>query len=130
MNKKAMIKVLRYKAEHIKTKIKPEFFAEVADMLEREPCEDTISRADAIRVASGYCHPSNIAKELAKLPPVTPKQRWIPVSERLPEALQTVLVTSKGGYVYTSCIAHGDWEYGGEVIAWQPLPKAYREVAE
>ena len=31
---------------------------------------DTISRADAIRVASGYCHPSNVAKELMKLPPV------------------------------------------------------------
>ena len=29
---------------------------------------DCISRADAIRVASGYCHPSNVAKELAKLP--------------------------------------------------------------
>lgn len=38
MTKEAMIKVLRYKAEHIKTKIKPEFFAEVADMLEQEPC--------------------------------------------------------------------------------------------
>ncbi len=72
MTRESMIKVLRYKAEHIKAKIKPEFFAEVADMLEQEPCEDTISRADAIRVASGYCHPANIAKELAKLPPVTP----------------------------------------------------------
>ena len=29
---------------------------------------DCISRTDAIRVASGYCHPSNVAKELAKLP--------------------------------------------------------------
>lgn len=36
--------------------------------------EDCISRADAIRVASGYCHPSNIAKELAKLPSVTPQE--------------------------------------------------------
>ena len=32
--KESMIKVLRYKAEHIKTKIKPEFFNEVADVLE------------------------------------------------------------------------------------------------
>lgn len=42
-----------------------------------KPCEDTISRADAVRVASGYCHP---AKELAKLPPATPKPKvghWI-----------------------------------------------------
>ena len=35
MNKESMIKVLRYKAEHIKTKIKTEFFNEVADVLER-----------------------------------------------------------------------------------------------
>ena len=34
MNKESMVKVLRYKAEHIKTKIKPEFFNEVADVLE------------------------------------------------------------------------------------------------
>lgn len=29
---------------------------------------DCISRAAAIRVASGFCHPSNIAKELERLP--------------------------------------------------------------
>lgn len=32
-----------------------------------------ISRAEAIRIASGYCHPANVAKELAKLPPVQPE---------------------------------------------------------
>lgn len=32
--------------------------------------DDLISRSDAIRVASGYCHWSNIPKELAKLPSV------------------------------------------------------------
>ena len=30
--------------------------------------EDTISRKAAIEIASGFCHPGNIAKELAKLP--------------------------------------------------------------
>ena len=40
--------------------------------LEQEPCEDAISRSDAIRVASGYCHWTNIPDELAKLPSVNP----------------------------------------------------------
>lgn len=31
---------------------------------------DLIYRKEAIRVASGYCHPANIAKELAKLPTI------------------------------------------------------------
>ena len=30
--------------------------------------DDLISRQAAIYIASGYCHPANIAKELAKLP--------------------------------------------------------------
>lgn len=50
------------------------------EALSTEPCEDAISRAEAIRIASGYCHWTNIPDELAKLPSVTPKQkmgRWI-----------------------------------------------------
>ena len=43
--------------------------------LEQEPCTDAISRAEAIRVASGYCHWANIPDELAKLPSVTPQQK-------------------------------------------------------
>ena len=41
--------------------------------LEQEPCEDAISRKQAIYVASGYCHPANVARELAKLPSVNPQ---------------------------------------------------------
>ena len=40
-----------------------------------QPCEDAIDRAEAIKIASGYCHPANVAKELAKLPPVTPQPK-------------------------------------------------------
>lgn len=65
---------------------------------------------------------------IANSPTVTTKQdEWISVDEGLPEALQSVLVTSKSGRVYTSYIAHGDWEYGGEVIAWRPLPEPYKK---
>jgi hypothetical protein len=41
MTKESMIKVLRYKAEHIKARIKPEFFLEVADALEQQPKYNT-----------------------------------------------------------------------------------------
>lgn len=36
---------------------------------------DLISRQEAIDVASGYCHPSNIAEELAKLPSAQPERK-------------------------------------------------------
>lgn len=48
--------------------------------LEQEPCEDAISRQAAVYIASGFCHPANIADELAKLPSVNPRPktgRWI-----------------------------------------------------
>lgn len=38
---------------------------------------DTISRRAAIYIASGYCHPANIAKELAKLPSAQPERTCV-----------------------------------------------------
>lgn len=36
--------------------------------------EDLISRQAAIEIASGYCHPANIAKELERLPSAEPER--------------------------------------------------------
>jgi len=50
------------------------------ELLEKQPCEDCISREQAVYVASGYCEPQNIADELRKLPSVTPQPKrgkWI-----------------------------------------------------
>lgn len=77
-------------------------------------------------IQTGY----EIAIELIKRQPtIDAEPQWIPVSEKLPDALESVLVTSTHGHVYISYIVHGEFEYGGEVIAWMPLPKPY-EVKE
>ena len=100
-------------------------------------CEDAISRAEAVRVASGYCHPANVAKELAKLPAVNPQPktgRWVPVGERLPKENEEVLVTTVWGKVAigerysTLDYFINDGEINAnedEIVAWMPLPKRY-----
>lgn len=64
---------------------------------------------------------------------------WIPVSERLPEKNKDVITTVKysgfmgmyGRWLKTAFIDdYGEWNgecIGGEVIAWMPLPKPYKE---
>ena len=44
-----------------------------AQLSQESTTSDLISRQAALDVASGYCHPANIAKELAKLPPAQPE---------------------------------------------------------
>lgn len=46
-----------------------------------DTCTDTISRQAAIYIASGFCHPANVAKELAKLPSAQPEPHEIGYSE-------------------------------------------------
>lgn len=70
------------------------------------------------------------------------EQRWIPCSERMPEAGKKVIVWYEGEYwdnqeKFSACTIaryrekHGDWS--GEfypdaldVIAWMPLPEPYK----
>ena len=71
--------------------------------------------------------------------------RWIPVSEQLPKAGEYVgnvakyyLVQNEYGDMLVARYTHsGYWEqiyqlkpYVDEIVAWMPLPKAYREVEE
>ena len=71
MTNEQAISVLKMVEAHGSLTIKAKEMAIKA--LEAQPCDDAISRSEAIRVASGYCHWSNIPEELAKLPSVNPK---------------------------------------------------------
>ena len=74
------------------------------------------------------------------LPSVTPKQRWIPCSERLPEESGRYLVSVLVGVGRRTTVApyqprYKAWTMTGrmaywKVIAWMPLPESYRGANE
>jgi len=69
------------------------------------------------------------AEHLDRIAELEEKQRWIPVSERLPEEKQTVLALDKTGTAY-------HWEYSrslsnifvSDYTHWMPLPELPEEV--
>ena len=82
---------------------------------------------------------TNEAIEIVKQEAEKYNNDWIPCSEKLPDVRQDVLVTVKytgfmgmhGYWIKTGHMeAENDWWgdcAGGEVIAWQPLPKPFKE---
>ena len=82
---------------------------------------------------------TNEAIEIVKHEAERYNNGWIPCSEKLPDVRQDVLVTVKytgfmgmhGYWIKTGHMeAENDWWgdcAGGEVIAWQPLPKPFQK---
>ena len=133
--------------------------------------DDLISRQDALfavrvgilstatiygRTDEGMTARREIEGALKDLPPVKPEQKWIPVSERLPE-IPCIVCDANGNIPYI-CLSvltlkdaeHGQWAIDGKwldrvmidgemadlcvyenrITAWMPLPDPYTEDEE
>ena len=103
--------------------------AKYGKLLKQEPCEDCISRAQALSDYAdwfGYGYRDNsFYKHLKNMPSIQPKTgHWIPVSERLPEDDGLYLVyTEEQPFV---CSFKYRTFFIDEVLAWMPLPKPYK----
>lgn len=109
----------------------------LAECLRKEPCEDVVSRKKVLNTlfynSDNNCEVvlnKELQDRIKSLPPVKPTQNWIPCSERLPEDGQRVLVTQtfvERNVVYATRFPF-DKTKGKYIIAWQPLPKPYKEM--
>ena len=67
---------------------------------------------------------------IKSIPSAQQEQRWIPVSQRLPEKGQTCLVCDEGVIAIDKYLGIGnplnwDW-YDRDYEAWMPLPEPYK----
>ena len=70
--------------------------------------------------------------EIKNLPSAQPEQRWIPVSERLPEKSGNYLTSTFYHEVYCDYWNpyEGTWNRTEQILAWMSLPEPYREDGE
>lgn len=113
----------------------------IIEELEQKPCEEAISRKslkewlDLNFSFGGALEKLEFFKRLDKeLPSIQPKQRWIPVSENLPEPLikgvKRYITTIESGKVEIRYFSPSFGWNNDDVIAWMPFPEAYTEEKE
>lgn len=119
------------------------------EALQQEPEEDYISKTLTLEILNAMANVdkdnikvySKVYSQIKDVPSGAQKcEKWIPVSERLPEIGKVVLITCP----FTICLSeHGnrlvtfdqwngkEWiRFDGYVSAWQPLPEPYEEAEQ
>ncbi len=87
--------------------------------------------AFALRDGTKYIppHHEKLFRQAYKMAMEALKDKWILVSDRVPEDDRLVIVCTEWGYVYTDYYFEDNpefWELA-HIIAWQDLPKAYKK---
>lgn len=102
----------------------------MSDCISRQAAIDAINHELKCGAVIDQCGLETAHGLIEELPPAQPERKWIPCSERLPEAKQRVLVTFPDGTVDIKiCIdaGHLKWFFA-HMIAWMPLPEPYNGV--
>ena len=135
---KQLIEALKAQSKHEQNTMQNQPDLETFGVKTGETCADAISRQEAIDVmaelqgrASTKAELTGISKawkRIKKLPPVTPKQEWIPYSPETKPAFGCYLVTCKNGGIYTGVFTEWGWDID-DVVAYNTmvLPKPYGE---
>ena len=102
--------------------------------LEQPTSDDCVSRQAVLDKAWDVLYEGEYIQvvdvgDIQELPSVTPTQRWIPVSERLPKEGQRVFVTQIVDERTIVYCTRFPFEKTKEkyITAWMPLPKPYEE---
>lgn len=128
----------------------------MSDLISRQAAIAVANRADyrGLTVEDVTKVTDEVIKGLKRLPSAQPEQRWIPVTERLPEEkdagiLKKLGTSKRSDYVLatvevknermtvTACTYDGAWDWNMKyafpdykVVAWMPLPAPWKEGEE
>ena len=94
--------------------------------------EDAIANLEMIRLAFVVTvtnEQSKIIYDTFKMAIEALKDKWIPVSDRVPEDDRLVIVCTESGQVYTDYYFDDKPDFWrlAKIIAWMDLPRAYKK---
>ena len=99
--------------------------------------QDCIRRQTAIDACDQSINIFDATDRIRTLPSVTLAQKWIPVSERLPEENDHCLCCDEDGYMTIGYVlkwskewCFDDDDIDLDVVAWMPLPTPYKAESE